>query len=215
MTERMPWPKDVHRYLDGEDMALENGVREESNRYRRLLAAYAERLPLPGAEVDRAVMARLGGRGGARAEALWRWFVRPAELRASPLLAAAALAAAIGVSAAVTSLIVRGGDPGAPTAARAASTVLVRFELRAPEAERVALAGSFNAWSDSTLFFRRNPSTGVWSVTVPLTPSEYEYLFVVDGERWIPDPEAHAQVDDGLGNVNSLIVVGPRGVVRS
>jgi hypothetical protein len=37
----------------------------------------------------------------------------------------------------------------------------------------------------------------------------------VDGRRWIPDPAAHAQVADDFGQRNSLLVVGPRGVVRS
>ena len=31
----------------------------------------------------------------------------------------------------------------------------------------------------------------------------------------IPDPTAHALVDDGFGQRNSVIAVGPRGVVRS
>jgi hypothetical protein len=38
---------------------------------------------------------------------------------------------------------------------------------------------------------------------------------VVDGERWVPDPAAHAQVRDEFGQSNSVLVVGPRGVVRS
>jgi hypothetical protein len=214
MSETKQWPAHVHRYLDGEAVPVEEGWRQEADQYRSLLAAYAQGLPLPGADVERAVMARLGRGVEAHPNALWRWFLRPRQLRASPLLAAAALAVVAGLSAAVTSLVVRAGRPEAAAAGRT-GTVLVRFELVAPEAGRVALAGSFNGWSDSTLFFHRNSASGTWSITVPLKPGEYEYLFVLDGERWIPDPGAHAQVDDGLGNVNSMIVVGPRGVVRT
>jgi 1,4-alpha-glucan branching enzyme len=112
----------------------------------------------------------------------------------------------------VSSVMVNGSGR---QAALPAGTVLVRFELVAPQAGRVALAGSFNNWNDSTILFSESSETGRWAVTVPLPPGEHEYLFVVDGERWIPDPEAHAQVDDGFGNLNSMIVVGPRGVVRS
>jgi len=31
----------------------------------------------------------------------------------------------------------------------------------------------------------------------------------------VPDPTAHAQVDDGFGGRNSVIIVGPKGLVRS
>jgi 1,4-alpha-glucan branching enzyme len=94
-------------------------------------------------------------------------------------------------------------------------TVLVRFELVAPDAERVALAGSFNAWNDRATPFVRNAASGMWTVTLALPPGEHQYLFVVDGNRWIPDPAAHAQVQDEFGQTNSVLVVGPRGVVRS
>ncbi len=119
-----------------------------------------------------------------------------------------------GLAAVATRLVTPGGT--GDTAARVPpGTVLVRFEVTAPDAGRVALAGSFNGWSDTSTFFGRDPETGVWSVTVPLAPGQHEYLFVIDGDRWIPDPEAHALVDDGFGNMNSILVVGPRGVVRS
>lgn len=94
-------------------------------------------------------------------------------------------------------------------------TALVRFELLAPDAKSVTLAGTFNGWSDSTTVFARGAEPGVWTVTVALAPGEYQYLFVVDGQRWIPDPAAHAQVEDEFGQRNSVLVVGPRGVVRS
>ncbi|MDH4043166.1 MAG: glycogen-binding domain-containing protein, partial [Gemmatimonadota bacterium] len=99
--------------------------------------------------------------------------------------------------------------------AAAPGTILVRFELRVPQAERVALAGTFNGWSDSSIVFARAGEADQWTVTVALAPGRYQYLFVVDGERWMPDPKAHAQIEDEFGQMNSLLVVGPRGVVRS
>ena len=44
-------------------------------------------------------------------------------------------------------------------------TILVRFELAAPQADRVALAGSFNNWNDSTILFSKSTETGRWAVT--------------------------------------------------
>ena len=184
-----------------------------SDRYDELLAQYRDGLEVPGPEVDRAVMAVVRDRQRARSAAWWRWFVRPHAMEVRPLLAAAALAVVVGATALGTALAVRWGESG--TVVTPSGMVLVQFDLDAPDAGTVALAGSFNGWNDSTTQFAKNPQTGKWSITVMLPPGEHEYLFVIDGERWIPDPDAHALVDDGFGNQNSMIVVGPRGVVRS
>jgi 1,4-alpha-glucan branching enzyme len=47
---------------------------------------------------------------------------------------------------------------------------------------------------------------GVWTILVPLPPGVHDYSFIVDGERWVPDPYA-PQVDDGFGGVNSRLTV--------
>jgi 1,4-alpha-glucan branching enzyme len=51
----------------------------------------------------------------------------------------------------------------------------------------------------------------VWSVTLPLTPGRYEYMFVVDGQRWVSDPAAIEQSDDGFGARNAVLEVLPPG----
>jgi 1,4-alpha-glucan branching enzyme len=84
---------------------------------------------------------------------------------------------------------------------------VVRFEFIAPTASSVAVAGSFNRWDP-----RKNPLSGpdkkgAWSVTLELPEGRYEYLFVVDGNKWLPDPGTPS-VDDGLGGRNSIIEVG-------
>ncbi len=71
----------------------------------------------------------------------------------------------------------------------------------------MTLAGTFNEWSPDAVDLSMNPVTGVWSVTIPMQPGEHQYLFVIDGEQWLPDPAALAQVDDGFGQRNSLLVV--------
>jgi 1,4-alpha-glucan branching enzyme len=76
------------------------------------------------------------------------------------------------------------------------------------------VAGSFNGWNAAALPLRR-AADGSWEATVPLPVGEHRYEFVVDGQRWIPDPSAQSQADDGFGGTNSVIVVGPKGVVRS
>ena len=67
----------------------------------------------------------------------------------------------------------------------------------------VAVAGDFNGWQPaSTPLIRRD---GVWSTVLALPPSTYEYMFVVDGERWETDPLASGTRDDGFGGTNAVL----------
>lgn len=82
----------------------------------------------------------------------------------------------------------------------------VRFTLLAPGATQVFLVGSFNGWSkDAT------PMTivdgALWSVTVPLNPGEYPFMFVIDGGQWITPPHAEDFVTDGFGQTNGVVIV--------
>jgi len=78
---------------------------------------------------------------------------------------------------------------------------LVRFALRAGDATRVELAGSFNGWTPAPL--ERRPD-GTFETVLPLEKGRHEYAFRVDG-TWQPDPAARAAVDDGFGGRNSVL----------
>lgn len=219
MSHENRFSKNVQSYLDGEPVeSLDQRVRAEAARFEAAIARYAASLEAPGEEVDRVVMAAIRERlTPARRRSLWRWFIQPHAVRVRPALAAAAVIAVFGLAWFAVPQRRASMSPAQQVSAaqERARTVLVRFELLDPDAERVTLAGSFSDWDASAISLTRNPVTGLWTVTVPLAPGEHQYLFVVDGERWIPDPSAHAQVDDGFGQMNSVIVVGPRGMVRS
>jgi len=49
----------------------------------------------------------------------------------------------------------------------------------------------------------------VWSITLPLTPGRYEYKFLVDGKKWMHDPENPQKIEDGFGGHSSVIEVRP------
>jgi 1,4-alpha-glucan branching enzyme len=83
----------------------------------------------------------------------------------------------------------------------------VRFDFLAPKASRVAITGSFNRWDPQMNALSGPDRKGVWTVTLQLPEGRYEYLFVVDGNKWLPDPGA-LSVDDGLGGRNSVVEVG-------
>lgn len=85
--------------------------------------------------------------------------------------------------------------------------VLVRFALRAPGAHQVALVGDFNAWGAHEVRLQDPEGDEVWHIVLPLKPGVYQYMFVVDGKTWMPDPLGNEMVDDGFGQRNSLMKV--------
>jgi hypothetical protein len=206
---------EIQRYLDGElpTDAVDSSVRSEADRLLVATAAYSSGIEMPGSEIDRAVMASIRARSAKERESFWRWLLQPHAYQLRPAFAAAAVVAL--VVAGVLGGSIGEGNPTAVEIAAVPQTVLVRFELIAPTAERVSLAGSFNDWQADGVQLTRSAETGIWTGTVLLRPGEHQYMFVIDGAEWIPDPDAQAQVDDGFGQTNSVIVVGPRGVIRS
>ena len=104
----------------------------------------------------------------------------------------------------------RTADVPASVAAAAPSTVLIRLVVMQPGARTVQVAGDFNGWNPA-----RTPleqvSSGAWTVTIPLKPGRYEYMFVVDDQQWIADPFADEQNDDGFGSQNAVLDVRPTG----
>jgi hypothetical protein len=83
-------------------------------------------------------------------------------------------------------------------------TVIVRFELAAPEAETVFLVGDFNDWDPAK--HQMEKVDGVWQIEMTLEEERtYTYNFLIDGEEWISDPLAEARVDDPFGGEKSVI----------
>jgi 1,4-alpha-glucan branching enzyme len=96
-----------------------------------------------------------------------------------------------------------------PTTAKPASESVrlqvVRFEVFAPGAHAVFLAGSFNDWNPTA-----TPMTACgeakWVKELSLSPANYQYRFVVDGQ-WIEDPKANDSVPNPFGGCNSVVHV--------
>jgi hypothetical protein len=95
---------------------------------------------------------------------------------------------------------------GAPAAKNAAQAVLVRLIVVQPSARSVHVAGDFNGWNPARTPLEPNEG-GAWTVMLPLQPGRYAYQFVVDGDRWIADPFAAEQNDDGFGSRNAVLDV--------
>ena len=218
MTDGRAFGPGAHSYLDGKPSGeVSAEERASADRLAALIRAYADGLKPVDPAMDEAVMAAVRRRGAvpAAGDGVWRWLLTSHRVPVRPVWVAA-LAAAAALVLWLAPRAPAGARSGAVAVAAAAGrdTVFVRFELVAPEARSVAVAGSFTGWRTDALPMVRG-AAGVWSVTVALPIGEHRYEFVVDQTRWVPDPTAHAQVDDGFGGRNSVIVVGPKGLVRS
>jgi hypothetical protein len=74
------------------------------------------------------------------------------------------------------------------------------------DARTVALAGSFNNWSQSQHLFGREGDE--WVCRLDLDPGIYTYKLVVDG-NWLLDPDNPETQEDEAGNVNNVVEVKP------
>ncbi len=75
------------------------------------------------------------------------------------------------------------------------------------QVQSVSVAGSFNNWDANANPMKYDPATGEWKATLYLPEGTYEYKFVINGKKWVPDPKAKEFKDDGYGGKNSVIKV--------
>ena len=79
------------------------------------------------------------------------------------------------------------------------------FTFRGPPGETVTVAGNFNSW-DPFMYEMREGPAGVYSLTVPLPPGTYQYVFCHRGERFV-DPYNPRRIFARDGRAASEIVV--------
>jgi 1,4-alpha-glucan branching enzyme len=84
------------------------------------------------------------------------------------------------------------------------NVVKVTFELPAETArESARVVGDFNGWEGTPLERQKD---GAWRATVSLEPGrEYQFRYLVDGERWLNESSADAVVRNPYGEDNSII----------
>jgi 1,4-alpha-glucan branching enzyme len=84
---------------------------------------------------------------------------------------------------------------------------IVRFKVRLPKADEVAISGDFNQWDPEGIPLHHN-GTEDWYVALELPPGVYEYRLRVDGE-WTDDPDSVRKVRNPFGSENSVLIVSP------
>jgi hypothetical protein len=85
----------------------------------------------------------------------------------------------------------------------------VQFSLKLNDTKThtVAIAGDFNSWNPGDNLLEDSNGDGIWIGTLKLKPGRYEYMFVLDGKKWVPDPNALRYVKDGFGNKNAILEI--------
>ena len=136
---------------------------------------------------------------------LLRWFKVPRSITFTPLQVIPA-AAVLAVLCVALAFYVLRSDKGDLVLQR--HHVPVVLALRFPEAQTVAVIGSFNGWQPQGCELTSVNGEPHWTIQLLLPTGRYEYAFVVDGEKIIPDPGAGLREDDGFGNQNAILFVG-------
>lgn len=85
--------------------------------------------------------------------------------------------------------------------------VMLRFVYIDENANSVAVAGDFNNWEPTELTQQNVNGKTVWTGLVSMSRGEHNYMFVKNGEKWVTDPLAPVQRDDGFGNKNAVIYI--------
>lgn len=212
--------KQLQAYLDGDlpRSALPPELLEEADRWAELDAAAAGlRSEVAPPWLETRVMANLPAE---IARPWWRhaigWLVQPQPVQVRPgslaLGGAAAVAAVMllnqpepaTVYAPVNNTVQQVSNTGAPV-------IYVQFAFADRTAKSISVAGDFNDWDAAATQLRDTDGDGVWTGLIALRPGRHKYMFVVDGERWVTDPEAESYVDDGFGMRNAVIAITPPG----
>ena len=113
-------------------------------------------------------------------------------------------------SPALTSAQAAVAGPTALAASDAGAAALrpVQLVFRAPAAHRVSVVGDFSGWDPGSAVMTRDSGSGLWIVTLRLTPGRHVYAFLVDDSLWVRDPRAPSAPDADFGRPGSVLLVG-------
>jgi hypothetical protein len=161
----------------------------------------------PPLDFSRRVMGALSTRSGGRFASWKRKLLSPVTVTFTPIKWAPAMVGLLLVAALLLPSLLDHGPASAP--GEKTSLVTLRFSFENPRAHSVALIGTFNNWSPEG--YRMQTRGHRWVYQVQVEPGRYDYAFLVDGRRVVPDPNARFSRKDGFGRYNSVVWAGAEG----
>ncbi|WP_084590974.1 glycogen-binding domain-containing protein [Desulfonatronovibrio magnus] len=81
-------------------------------------------------------------------------------------------------------------------------TVLFVYE---GQADSICVTGDFNGWSSHDCCMDSHNER--WEAECQLNSGKHIYAFFINGEKFIPDPQALIMEDDGFGGYNSAVII--------
>jgi hypothetical protein len=136
-----------------------------------------------------------------------RWARSPRSLTFSPLQVAG-LASVLVLVSFLSAFYMLSSEPAKAFRPGLPGGTPVTLTLNMPEIQSVSVVGTFNDWYEKGYEMRRDSSKSVWTLVLQLPAGRYEYAFVLNGQKLIPDPQAEFYADDGFGNQNAVLIVG-------
>jgi len=87
----------------------------------------------------------------------------------------------------------------------------ITFSLHDHDASSVQVLGSWNDWRAPDIV-AMSVEPGFWRTSpTPLADGQHTYKFLLNGERWLDDPGNPRKKPDGLGGLNSVLIVSNGG----
>jgi hypothetical protein len=157
----------------------------------------------PPGDMRRHIMASLSPRKQGLWAQLRRYLFKPRTVTFVPIKWAPVMAVLL-MLAVIPSLVPVQNPipPGAESVPVRQATLT--FSLEAPNAQHVALIGSFNDWMPDGRV-RTEKRGNRWVFHIDVEPGRYEYAFLVDGTEVVPDPQAAFRRNNGFGTPNSIV----------
>lgn len=143
---------------------------------------------------------------------VWLWLKQPMTFRISPAIAFLILISCLLPGAYLVNQFQ--GEVSSVSQVDAKSEgIPVIFYYKGLHARSVAMIGSFNHWNPKGYELSWQPDLNRWVLKLRLNPGKYEYVFLVDGERVYPDPDADLIQKDEFGSQNSILFIkGKNGI---
>jgi hypothetical protein len=137
---------------------------------------------------------------------MYLWAQTPKTVHLTPLKLAP-VAAVLFVAILVSSLLLFRQKEAPYLQSSGERPIPVVFSLNLSGAQSVSVVGSFNTWKPQGYEMQLDRELKRWVLAVSLPEGRHEYVFLVNGQKMILDPEALIHQEDGFGNQNSVLVL--------